>query len=340
MFGIEADISIGEPNTWREIIVALDQHGPLTGKRVAIQEYGVSNRDLTAALEARDAEVIPVPVYRWTLPLDRAPLRAAIEAITAGRADAVLFTSSNQATNVIRVAEAEGFGERLRHGLASAFVGSIGPVCSEQLRALGIHIDLEPIHPKLGHLLKEMAAAYARLHPRRAISIAPQAALSIADSASALAGHPFMRACRREPTPYTPIWLMRQAGRYMPEYRRVRAKHSFLEMCGTPELAAEVTVTAVERLNVDAAIIFADILLPLVPMDVGLKYEAGDGPTIDHPVRTLADLDRLPPVNPAESLELRWRIDSTGQTRARHKDPADRLRRRAIYPRFLPDRRR
>jgi uroporphyrinogen decarboxylase len=149
-----------------------------------------------------------------------------------------------------------------------------------------------------------MASAYARLHPRRAISIAPQAALSIADSASALASHPFMRACRREPAPYTPIWLMRQAGRYMPEYRRVRAKHSFLEMCGTPELAAEVTVTAVERLNVDAAIIFADILLPLIPMNVGLKYEAGDGPTIEHPIRTLADLDRLPPVDPAESLSF------------------------------------
>jgi len=101
--------------------------------------------------------------------------------------------------------------------------------------------------------------------------------------------HPFMRACRREPTPYTPIWLMRQAGRYMPEYRRVRQQHSFLEMCQRPDLAAEVTVTAVERLGVDAAIIFADILLPLVPMNVGLHYETGDGPIIDRPLRSAAD---------------------------------------------------
>jgi uroporphyrinogen decarboxylase len=77
-----------------------------------------------------------------------------------------------------------------------------------------------------------------------------------------------MRACRREPVPYTPIWLMRQAGRYMPEYRAVRAKTNFLELCKTPSLAAEVTVTAAERLGVDAAIIFADILLILEPMGV------------------------------------------------------------------------
>jgi uroporphyrinogen decarboxylase len=120
--------------------------------------------------------------------------------------------------------------------------------------------------------------------------------------ASKLRDHPFMRACRREPTPYTPIWLMRQAGRYMPEYRRVRQQHSFLEMCQRPELAAEVTVTAVERLGVDAAIIFADILLPLVPMKVGLHYESGDGPLIDRRLRTAEDLDRIPPVIALESL--------------------------------------
>jgi uroporphyrinogen decarboxylase len=111
-----------------------------------------------------------------------------------------------------------------------------------------------------------------------------------------------MRACRREPAPFTPIWLMRQAGRYMPEYRRLRDRYSFLEMCQRSELAAEVTVSAVERLGVDAAIIFADILLPLLPLGVGLHYEAGDGPLIDHPVRTLGELERLPAIEVTESL--------------------------------------
>ena len=113
---------------------------------------------------------------------------------------------------------------------------------------------------------------------------------------------PLLRACRREPTPYTPVWLMRQAGRYMPEYRQIRARVPFLELCKTPDLAAEVTVTAVERLGVDAAIIFADILLILEPMGMQLEFSAGDGPVLHNPIRTLADVERLRDVEPEESL--------------------------------------
>ena len=105
--------------------------------------------------------------------------------------------------------------------------------------------------------------------------------------------HPFLLACRRQATPYTPIWLMRQAGRYMAEYRAVRERFGFLELCHHPEAAAEVTVTAVERLGVDAAIIFADILLVLEPLDVGLAFATGDGPTLSRPVRTPDDVRRL-----------------------------------------------
>ena len=105
--------------------------------------------------------------------------------------------------------------------------------------------------------------------------------------------HPFLLACRRQPTPYTPIWLMRQAGRYMAEYRAVRERFGFLELCHHPEAAAEVTVTAVERLGVDAAIIFADILLILEPLDVGLAFAAGDGPTLSRPVLEPDDVRRL-----------------------------------------------
>src|SRR5918999_6590360 len=104
---------------------------------------------------------------------------------------------------------------------------------------------------------------------------------------------PFMRACRREPAPHTPVWLMRQAGRYMKEYRDVRAKHSFLEMCKQPEVASEVTVYAAHRLNVDAAIIFADILLIIEPMGLDLEFAKGEGPVIYNPVRSGQDLKRL-----------------------------------------------
>src|SRR5262245_38761117 len=102
-----------------------------------------------------------------------------------------------------------------------------------------------------------------------------------------------MKACRREVVPYTPIWLMRQAGRYMAEYREVRARTTFLELCKTPSLAAEVTVTAAERLGVDAAIIFADILLILEPLGIDLEFAHGEGPVIHNPVRNGKDVDRL-----------------------------------------------
>ena len=127
------------------------------------------------------------------------------------------------------------------------------------------------------------------------------------------ATHPFLTACGRGKTPYTPVWLMRQAGRYMKEYRDVRARVGFLELCKTPDLVAEVTVTPVERLNVDAAILFADILLLLEPMEVGLEYAEG-GPKIQRPVRTGRDVDALRDPEPEESLSYVY--DAVRATRA------------------------
>ncbi|HEX8096768.1 MAG TPA: uroporphyrinogen decarboxylase family protein, partial [Pyrinomonadaceae bacterium] len=118
----------------------------------------------------------------------------------------------------------------------------------------------------------------------------------------ALYDSPFMRACRREAVPYTPVWLMRQAGRYMREYREVRAHTTFLELCKTPELASEVTVYAAERLGVDAAIIFADILLVIEPMGLDLEFTKGEGPAINNPVRSGEDVKRLREVESVESL--------------------------------------
>src|SRR5215468_7362681 len=103
----------------------------------------------------------------------------------------------------------------------------------------------------------------------------------------------FVRACHSKPVDSTPIWLMRQAGRYMAEYRAVRKAHSILEICKTPELAAEVTITAAEKLDVDAAIIFADLLLPLEVMGLDFRFAAGEGPVIERPLRTSKDVDAL-----------------------------------------------
>jgi len=310
--GLRPSIIAREPSTWRELLDDLAKQIALEGKKIAVQEYGVSNRDLIAGLEARGARVATVPVYRWTLPLDRAPMRAALNAIASREADVALFTSASQVVNVMQMAEAEGIGAAVRDGFATMAVGSIGPICSAELASNGIRRDFEPEHSRLGHLIKDAALRSLaileakRTHASRIEVTAPSHAKAAPAEnlmRSPRWDHPFMKACRCEPAPYTPIWLMRQAGRYMPEYRKLRAEHGFLEMCTRSEIAAEVTSFAVKRLGVDAAIIFADILLPLIPMEVGLHYEKGEGPTIDRPLRTDADLDRIPEVD-ASSLQF------------------------------------
>ncbi len=125
----------------------------------------------------------------------------------------------------------------------------------------------------------------------------------------------FLRACRREPTAYTPIWLMRQAGRYQPEYRAIKAKLSFIEMCKRSEVATEVTLLPVEQLGVDAAILFADILLVLEPLGIGFEFTAGDGPQIKDPIRTRAAIDAVAPAIDADS-SLGFVMETVRQVRA------------------------
>ena len=112
----------------------------------------------------------------------------------------------------------------------------------------------------------------------------------------------FLRACRREPVDTTPVWFMRQAGRYMAEYRAIREKYSLIEICEHPEIAAEVTMQPVRALGVDAAILFADILLPVIPLGLGLEFAKGEGPVIASPVRTLEDVRSMKPFDPEADL--------------------------------------
>src|SRR5262245_47225980 len=114
----------------------------------------------------------------------------------------------------------------------------------------------------------------------------------------------FLRACRRQPVDRTPVWFMRQAGRYMPEYRALRQKHTLLTLCRTPELAVEVTLQPVRPLGVDAAILFSDLLLPLEPMGIPFDFMAGEGPVIEKPVRGPADIERLRRFDPRQDLGM------------------------------------
>lgn len=166
---------VPEPNTWRELLILLDQEStllPLAQKRVALQEYGVSNPELAAALEHRGTVLISVPVYEWALPEDTDPLRDTVAAILRGEIDVFLVTAAVQIRHLFAVAEQMGAESKLAGALAHAFIGSIGPVTSEELARREISADMEPSHPKMGLLVKEASEqAAAVLHKKRTISL-------------------------------------------------------------------------------------------------------------------------------------------------------------------------
>jgi len=114
----------------------------------------------------------------------------------------------------------------------------------------------------------------------------------------------FLRACRREPVDRTPVWFMRQAGRYMPEYRALRERHTLLELCRTPELAVEVTLQPINALGFDAAILFSDLLIPLAPLGLPFDFQAGEGPIVEKPIRSRADVEALRRFEPREELRM------------------------------------
>ena len=139
----------------------------------------------------------------------------------------------------------------------------------------------------------------------------------------------FLRACRREPVDRTPLWIMRQAGRYLPEYREVRSRHDFLTVCRTPELAAEVTLQPLRRFKIDAAILFSDIMVPLDAFGIPMTFEPG--PKIADPIRTRAQVDRLAGAPGGGSRAVCRRRDSAAAARARRPHAVDWLLRRAVH---------
>lgn len=161
-FGVRVDVQAPEPNTWHEVLGALDAQLPIHGLRIAVQEYGEANPELIAGLQARGAVVTPVPVYRWALPEDIGPLRSAIAEIAGGRVSIVLFTSAQQVEHLLQVAKEEGRDHELREALArKTIIGSVGPTTSETVRSHGLSVDIEPEHPKMGQLVAAVAARWS-----------------------------------------------------------------------------------------------------------------------------------------------------------------------------------
>ena len=304
--GLTPSIKVPEPNTWREVLTTLDEQGGVTNMKIGLQEYGKPNRSLIAGLEARGAQVVSVRVYNWELPEDTAPLQQNIRAMAAGERDVLLLTSAHQVANMLRMAAEMNLEDELRQALQHMIVASIGPTTTEMLVQNELPVDLEPTHPKMGHLVQETAErAQSLLGGRAARQVAVrQGNFQPQDRTAAWYDGPFMRACRREASSVTPVWLMRQAGRYMAEYRAVREKVDFLTLCKDPALCAEVMVTAVEKLKVDAAIIFSDLLPILEPMGMQLEFAKGDGPVIHNPLREAKDVERVLELESMESLDF------------------------------------
>jgi uroporphyrinogen-III synthase len=170
-FQVPVTLAVPEPNTWREIVQALDENiekVPLKGQRIAIQEHGEPSPELYAALRERGAQVFPVRVYRWELPEDIGPLRDAVRSLSQNEVDVVMFTSSVQFVHAARVANEMGMADQFKHSLNQAVVASIGPIASETLRENDVQVDLEPSHPKMGFLVKEAAEKSAELIRKKA----------------------------------------------------------------------------------------------------------------------------------------------------------------------------
>jgi uroporphyrinogen-III synthase len=163
-WNVPVSFTAPEPCTWHELLAGLvDQRGGLQGLRIAVQEYGVSNEDFLSALRERGAMVNEVAVYRWELPADTGPLRAAVANVIEHKVDVVLFTTGVQATHLFRIAEEMGERERLRHAFQKVMVASIGPATTETLHSFGLGVDLETSHPKMGLLVREAAEQSAAL---------------------------------------------------------------------------------------------------------------------------------------------------------------------------------
>jgi uroporphyrinogen-III synthase len=161
--GLPPWVIVPEPNTWRELLAAVDSRGSIRDLDVAVQEYGVSNPDLVKGLESRGARVTSVPVYRWALPEDLGPLRAAVSSLARGEVVVALFTTGMQVVHLFQVAAMTRQDEAVRAALRRMVVASIGPTTSEELRQQQLPIDLEASHPKMGFLVREAAERSADL---------------------------------------------------------------------------------------------------------------------------------------------------------------------------------
>ncbi|NIP38107.1 MAG: uroporphyrinogen decarboxylase [Candidatus Dadabacteria bacterium] len=305
-FGVTPMYSKPVPNTWQDIVKILEDKDLLQNKTVAIQEYSKKNSSFTKSLKSGGAKVISIPVYKSALPRDTSSLENLINNMIRGRIDICLFTSSQQVANIFRFAKKLNKSDKLLQSFKNTVTGSVGSNTSLALYDHGIRADYEPENSRMGNLVREMARRSEYLLTKKRTSAKNSVDTNIWKRIDTNWGNlsekkrksityksEFMKACRREKTDYTPIWIMRQAGRFSRHYRAIRASQTFLKLCKSPEISSEVTLMAVDQLGVDAAIIFSDILLILEPLGINITYTKSDGPRILNPLRTKKSIENI-----------------------------------------------
>ena len=312
--GIEPTLEIDSAAMWRDILMTIDRRLRITNQSVALEESG-DVYGLASGLEARGAQVSRIPIFPNIVPDNPQAAITFFEQIDAHEFQSILFGSPKDAANFCFLASRYGRARLTNHLLDNHIVLAVDPEAAEYLEDRGTVVDFVSREPEIEKAITEIAGSIEQIKKqKRVIRISMSGpATSSSDPNAPWYNSPFMKACRGEPTDVTPIWMMRQAGRYMSEYMEVRSKVSFLELCANPQLCSEVMCTAVNKLSVDAAIIFSDLLPILVPMGCDLEFVKGDGPVIHNPVRTASDVDRIKPLESNEPLQ--FVMDTVKQTR-------------------------
>ncbi len=312
--GIEPTITIKQATSWRDLLIAIDQKIRVSNFNVGLEESD-SIHGLSAGLEARGGRVFRLPVYPQVHPAQDSAAVNFFEQLEAATFPVMLFTSPASVARYYFLAQSFGGTRLITHLLDNHLVLAIGQESTELLQDRQIPVDYTTVSTDLTAAITEISERLVEIQKQKQrihLSLSGPAT-SGSDPNAPWYNSPFMKACRGEPTDITPVWLMRQAGRYMAEYRQIRDQISFLDLCANPQLCSEVMCTAVKRLGVDAAIIFSDLLPMLVPMGMDLEFAKGDGPVIHNPIRTSADIDRIKPLE--SNAELQFVMETVTQTR-------------------------
>lgn len=311
--GLTPHVKVSGDSRWRKVLTTIDQNYPVTDRsgsplatvQIALEDCG-DWFSLSSGLEARGARVRPIPLFPHAVDVPKLKAQEFFEALEARDFDIFAFQSAADATIFSQLSKQFGRARLTDHLLDHHIVVCMTNAASEIITDRRLSVDIVCDQQTVTAAIEHFATQLPKLRTRKFNSITNMSGPSSSsnDPNAPWYNSPFMKACRGEPTDVTPIWMMRQAGRYMAEYREVRANVSFLELCANSQLCSEVMCTAVNRLGVDAAIIFSDLLPILVPMGCDLEFVKGDGPVIHNPVRTTADIDRIKPLDSNAELEF------------------------------------